>query len=145
LRDNYPTVEIGRKMGGYDDRTGVFSLTQTKARYWCRKPGASQTDIIEYSAKLLREAGLQIVSVHGNYLEVKASPGQVWEALSGQPSDPERESYLSLISVPQAEHRWVRTRLVDHSGSGISSPVQPNSGKRSLCRIPPSFDSSAHR
>lgn len=93
LRDNYPTVEIGRKMGGYDDRTGVFSLTQTKARYWCRKPGASQTDIIEYSAKLLREAGLQIVSVHGNYLEVKASPGQVWEALSGQPSDPERESY----------------------------------------------------
>jgi len=26
-------------------------------------------------------------------LNVKATPGQLWEVLSGQPSDPDRETY----------------------------------------------------
>ncbi len=80
-------------MGGYDKKAGIFSLTETKARAWCRRPDAPRIHSIEYSAKLLREAGLEVISIHGNYLKVKATPGQVWEALSGQPSDPERESH----------------------------------------------------
>jgi hypothetical protein len=81
------------QMGGYNKKTGIFSLTPAKARVWCRRPGAArERNILEYSANLLREAHLGVLPVRGNYLEVKATPGQIWEALSGQPSDPKRES-----------------------------------------------------
>lgn len=75
----------------YDKKTGIFNLTQSKASVWCRRPGRSNS--IESCAVLLREAGLEVVTVQGNYLRVKATPGQVWEALSGQPSDPKREAH----------------------------------------------------
>jgi hypothetical protein len=80
-------------MGGYNRKTGVFSLTQSKAGVWCRKPNPERLGLIEHCAKLLREAGHEVLLVQGNFLEVKAMPGQVWEALSGQPSDPQRESH----------------------------------------------------
>jgi hypothetical protein len=80
-------------VGGYNKKTGVFSLTQSKAGVWCRKPNPERLGLIEHCANLLRESGLEVLSVQGNFLEVKAEPGQVWEALSGQPSDPQRESH----------------------------------------------------
>ncbi len=83
-------------MGGFNKKTGVFSLTQSKAGVWCRKRNSERLGLIEHCAKLLRDAGHEVLSVHGNFLEVKAMPGQVWEALSGQPSDPERESHHSV-------------------------------------------------
>jgi hypothetical protein len=80
------------KMGGFNKKTGVFSLTQSKAGVWCRKPNPDRLGLIDHCARLLRDAGHEVLSVHGNFLEVKAMPGQVWEALSGQPSDPKREA-----------------------------------------------------
>jgi hypothetical protein len=43
----------------YDKKTGVFNLTQTKARSWCQRPDAPKAGTIEYSEKLLRDAGLE--------------------------------------------------------------------------------------
>ena len=82
----------GTRMGGFNEKTGVFSLTQSKAGVWCRKPNPDKLGLIDHCARLLRDAGHEVLSVHGNFLEVKAMPGQVWEALSGRPSDPKRES-----------------------------------------------------
>jgi hypothetical protein len=48
---------------------------------------------MEYYAEILRRAGLDVVGVYSAYLKVKATSGQIWEALSGQPSNPEREAY----------------------------------------------------
>lgn len=79
-------------MGGFNKKTGIFSLTQSKAGVWCRKPNPDKLGLIDHCAKLLCDAGHEVLSVHGNFLEVKAMPGQVWEARSGQPSDPKRES-----------------------------------------------------
>ena len=84
--------EASVAVGGYNKKTGVFSLTQSKAGVWCRKPNPDRLGLIDHCARLLRDAGHEVLSVHGNFLEVKAMPGQVWEALSGQPSDPKRES-----------------------------------------------------
>jgi|HubBroStandDraft_2_1064218.scaffolds.fasta_scaffold08915_6 hypothetical protein len=80
-------------MGGFNKKTGVFSLTQSKAGIWCRKPNPGRLALIDHCANLLREAGHEVLLVQGNFLEVKATPGQVWEALSGQPSDPKREAF----------------------------------------------------
>jgi hypothetical protein len=80
-------------MGGFNRKTGVFSLTQSKAGVWCRKPNPDRLGLIEHCAKLLHDAGHQVLLVRSNFLEVKAMPGQVWEALSGQPSDSQRESH----------------------------------------------------
>lgn len=77
---------------GYDEKTGIFHLCQSKARFWCRRPGATWRDPIQFSAKLLRDAGLEVLSVQGNHLTVKATPGRVWEILSGKPSDAKREA-----------------------------------------------------
>jgi hypothetical protein len=79
-------------MGGYNRKTGVFSLTQSKASVWRRKPNPQKLDLIEHCASLLQESGLEVLKVSHNFLEVKGTPGQVWEALSGQPSDPKREA-----------------------------------------------------
>lgn len=80
-------------MGEFNKKTGVFSLTQSKAGVWCRKPNPQRLGLIEHCAELLREAGHEVLLVRGNYLEVRAMPGQVWEAISGQPSDPKREAF----------------------------------------------------
>ncbi len=79
-------------VGGYNKKTGIFSLTQSKAGVWCRKPNPDRQGLMEHCARLLRESGLEVTSLHGNFLEVKAGPGEVWEALSGQPSDPKCEA-----------------------------------------------------
>jgi hypothetical protein len=81
------------EVSGYNKETGVFQLTQTKAHAWCLRPDVTRMTTMEDCAALLREAGLEVQSVHARYLDVKAKPSQVWEALSGQPSDPSRATY----------------------------------------------------
>jgi hypothetical protein len=85
-------IEESVVVGGYNKKTGIFSLTQSKAGVWCRKPSPDRLGLIEHCARLLRDAGHAVLLVRSNFLEVKATPGQVWEALSGQPSDPKREA-----------------------------------------------------
>lgn len=86
-------------MSGYNKKTGVFGLTWTKASYWFRRKDVPQEcraladeNGMAFFACLLTKAGLEVLHVDRAYLNVKATPGQVWEALSGQPSDPEREA-----------------------------------------------------
>jgi hypothetical protein len=38
-------------MGGYDKKAGIFSLTESKSRAWCRRPDAPRNNSIEYYAK----------------------------------------------------------------------------------------------
>ena len=77
-------------MSGYNQATGIFELTYTKAKYWHRKPVDPAIEVnpltMEYYAEVLRRAGLDVLAVKGAFLRVRATPGRVWEALSGQPS-----------------------------------------------------------
>lgn len=93
-------------MSGYNKETGIFELTVTKARYWFRRKDVPATlinkceccntvlstewDIIK---SVLEWQGLEIVKDGHSYLMVKATPEQVWEALSGQPSNPDRAEH----------------------------------------------------
>ena len=86
-------------MSGYNNRTGIFELTWTKANYWFRRADVpaecrEQKDM-EFFACVLRHHGLNVLHVDGAFLKVKATPGQIWEALSGKPSDPEHEAYYT--------------------------------------------------
>jgi hypothetical protein len=75
-------------MSGYNPKTGVFSLTHSKASTW-----AGRSAPMDVYAQLLRDAGLEVLSVEPMYLTAKAKPSQIWEALSGRPSDPNRAAY----------------------------------------------------
>jgi hypothetical protein len=84
-------------MSGYDEKTGIFELTSTKIDYWFRRDTFPEgfhsdypTGCMEFIVDLLTFFGYEIVKNGGNYLRVKATPEQLWEALSGQPSNPER-------------------------------------------------------
>ena len=85
-------------MSGYDVRSGVFELTAKKAAFWLRRrdiPCAvvAGTSGMGFYAAVLGWQGLEVTRVGGSYLHVKATPEQLWEALSGKPSDPVRASY----------------------------------------------------
>ena len=84
-------------MSGFNKKTGLFELTATKAKYWFRRKDVPtecrELKDMEFYACLLRHHGLDVLHVDNAFLRVKATPGQIWEALSGQPSDPEREAY----------------------------------------------------
>jgi hypothetical protein len=82
-------------MSGFDEKTGLFELTATKARYWLRRCDVeelgidvSSLDWWELVQAVIRSQGLEIVRDGGNYLVVRATPEQLWEALSGKPSNP---------------------------------------------------------
>ncbi len=83
-------------MSGFNPKTGTFELTASRARFWLRRteypPELKALEGMEFIAGLLRHAGHEVVKVRNGWLTVKATQGQVWEALSGQPSDPEREA-----------------------------------------------------
>ena len=74
------------------ERVGQPTSPKANLTFGVVKANPDRLALIEHCAKLLRDAGHEVLSVHGNFLEVKAMPGQVWEALSGQPSDPKREA-----------------------------------------------------
>jgi hypothetical protein len=84
-------------MSGYNQTTGLFGLTQTKAMYWLRRHDApaecNGKAGMDFIAALFRAFGYEVPTVRSSWLEVKANPDQVWEVLSGQPSDPIRSAH----------------------------------------------------
>ncbi len=84
----------------YNARTNKFHLTQTKAYFWCRhKPDESikaSYGSLEYCFYYLKKQGFKFeeADYYGeSFVKVAATPDELWEALSGSPSDPERSSY----------------------------------------------------
>jgi len=86
-------------MSGFSKTTGVFELTSTKARFWFRdkqlqhefrQSGKSFMSFLSFAFK---RKGYQIIKTHGGYLKVKATPEQVWELLSGEPSSKDRAAH----------------------------------------------------
>ena len=84
-------------MSGFDAKTGIFQLTATKASDWFRRQDVPEelrnADEWQVIQAVLKWQGLEIVKVGKAYLDVKATPEQLWEALSGQPSNPERSRH----------------------------------------------------
>ncbi len=86
-------------VSGYNVKTGVFELTHTKAHYWLRRKDIpdfckeKDPNSMEYIACILQWQHLEVIKVAGAFLQVKATPEKLWEALSGQPSDPERTAH----------------------------------------------------
>lgn len=85
-------------MSGFNPKTGIFELTETKARYWLRRPPYTNPyvyipNVIPICINLFKEHNLPVLHNGGSFLRVKATPEQIWEVLSGQPSDPKRASY----------------------------------------------------
>jgi hypothetical protein len=90
-------------VSGYSEETGIFELTSTKARVFFRSEVVPEGFHSEepfgsmyFLADLLRFRGFEVVKVAGNYLHVKASPGQLWEALSGKLSDSTKEGWYRV-------------------------------------------------
>ncbi len=97
-------------MSGYNVDTGIFELTPSKIRSWLRRPTLpegfqQQETYTEGIAEIFRCYNIEVVkiSVGGGWMHVRATPEQVWEALSDQPSSPERASYYYHNSIPQSE------------------------------------------
>jgi hypothetical protein len=91
---------MGEAVSGYNKRTGIFQLTRTKALYWLRRKDVpvecltiDKWDSMKFFECILKSSGLEVVEDHGSYLSIKALPGQIWEALSGERSDLEHENY----------------------------------------------------
>jgi len=94
-------------MSGYNKETGVFELTFSKANFWLRREPTPEllqkmeksgielplTHTMEIAEALFKVFGFEITKIGSGYLHVKATPEQVWEVLSGQPSDPKRASH----------------------------------------------------
>jgi len=84
-------------MSGRNTKTGYFELTGTKARFWTRRedvpPDCLELSGLDRACCILQHFGVKVVANHGSWAEIAATQGQIWEALSGQPSNPQRESY----------------------------------------------------
>lgn len=104
-------------MSGYYEKSGIFELTSKKSGVFFKRESPPEGfkskeafGSMYFLSDLLRFFGLEVVKVASNYLRVKATPGQVWEALSGRPSDPEKEKWYhvesGLIGKPET-HREV--------------------------------------
>jgi hypothetical protein len=81
-------------MSGYNKKTGCFELTATKAAFWLRRPDipaeCAGLPVLDRACCVLQHCNIRVVANHGAWAEIEARPGQIWEALSGKPSDPER-------------------------------------------------------
>jgi hypothetical protein len=92
-------------MSGFNVTMGVFELTHTKAVYWMRRKKLpdgfafkeGELETMKLAAELLKFYDHQVIKLAQNFLRVKATPGQVWEALSGQPSNPERCAHYYTV------------------------------------------------
>lgn len=85
-------------MSGYNAKLGVFSLTATKAASWFRRRDVPVSVVdgkfgMDFYAAVISWQGLEIVRHGGSFVDVKATPEQLWQALSGLPSNPARASY----------------------------------------------------
>jgi hypothetical protein len=87
-------------MSGYDPETGIYTLTHKKAQDYHHHSHDDPPPLesMSYYADLLKQAGLNIISVQSDFLQVKASQIQVWQALSDEPSAVE---ILENPSIPE--------------------------------------------
>jgi hypothetical protein len=82
-------------MSGYNKKTGLFELTGSQAAYWLRRNDipeecSASGSGLRLAKCLLEHYGIRVVADHVSWLEVDATQAQIWEVLSGQPSDPRR-------------------------------------------------------
>ena len=85
-------------MSGYNKRTGRFELTGSQVTHWLRrkdipKECCASDSNLQLAKCLLEHCGIRVVADHVSWLEVDASQAQIWEVLSGQPSDPKQAAY----------------------------------------------------
>ena len=86
-------------MSGYDKKTGIFELTQTKANNWYRRQSlpfeikGKPISRMALISRIFRFYGYKVLKNGGNYLRIQANPDQVWEVLSGMESDPKKSEY----------------------------------------------------
>ena len=73
-------------MSEYNRDTGILRLTLEDAHIYHstadRRP--DEKPAMEFYADKLRDFGYEIISVTGDYLEVRATQNEIWELLSGQ-------------------------------------------------------------
>lgn len=60
-----------------------YKLSLSQARYYCRRPECAAVTSMEGYARMLEGAGIEVTSLHANWLEASASQDKVWTALSG--------------------------------------------------------------
>lgn len=60
-----------------------YPLSLSQARYYCRKPECGAVSDMPGYARLLEEAGIEVIDLHPTSLTALASQAQVWTALSG--------------------------------------------------------------
>jgi hypothetical protein len=60
-----------------------YKLSISQARYYCRKAECSGISSMEGYARILEDAGIEIVEVHATSLEAKTTQAKIWTALSG--------------------------------------------------------------
>lgn len=61
----------------------LYTLSISQARYYCRKPECSAVRNMEDYAKILENAGIEVIDVHATSLEAKTTQARIWTALSG--------------------------------------------------------------
>ena len=72
-------------MSGYDHGQGIYTFTVEEARrFHTGGDRPDQPPPMRHYAEKLRQLGFEIVSVSEASVAVRASPDEVWEALSGQ-------------------------------------------------------------
>ena len=86
-------------MSGYDPKTNIFELTAKKMRLWLRRQEIPENMTYDESScdnliiQLFRHFDIEIIHDGGNFMVVRGTPEQIWEALSGQPSVPDQAEY----------------------------------------------------
>jgi hypothetical protein len=84
-------------MSGWNKRTGFYELTFSQSQRWFRRKDIPNDckilegkEFLDFISCLVEHNGLRVVSKHNAWLEIEChSAGEIWEALSGLPSNPE--------------------------------------------------------
>jgi len=89
-------------MSGYNKKTGVYELLSSTCERWFRHRKTLPDELYQkwqqnemIYADMFRYYGFEVLKEGSGYLSVRATPGQVWEVLSGKESDPAIESMYS--------------------------------------------------
>lgn len=88
-------------MSGWNPTTGTFELLDSKLRYWLRFrtdeiPGAywREGDFFLFSPEeLFARSGIEIVRRGSGFWELRATPDELWESITGQKSNPEKSAH----------------------------------------------------
>lgn len=68
---------------GTNRKPEFYKLSISQANYYCRKQECSAVSNMEGYARILENAGIEVVGVHATWLEAKTTQAGVWTALSG--------------------------------------------------------------